>query len=299
MKIKKLNLLLLLLFVISSTTSQAQSKYLNRGVFFEQNKFMTEFEKEAVEIYESKNFITVEDAQKQLKEVEGKRVKIKRVKPNNKVISPNQIYDKLTQSVVAFGISYDCGQCEAMHVGPTSGYVIDESGLIATNHHVIESYTKGKDRNFSMLVKLFNGAVYPVVEVVSSSPKSDLAIVRVDTKGDKLTPIPFGDDAQVGDDIFILSNPFNMLFYFTKGIVARNNVHVPFMKANNAVPEMEVTADYAVGSSGAPIVDNKGNLVSTVAVTRSVYSSPQEKSDMQMVVKGTRPVVLLKELVEF
>ncbi len=299
MKIHNLIVLLMTATIALSMSAQNKKEYLDGSHFFNQDAFLMKFEKQADSIFQTKNFLSIDDAQKQLKQVEGKVIKINGTKPNKKVLTTQEVYKRLKLSTVAFGISYDCGQCDAKHVGSSSGYVIDESGLIVTNHHVIESYIKGGDKNYSMLVKLANGRAYSVVEVVSTSKDHDLAIVRVDTAGDKLIPIPFGEDAQVGDDVFILSNPFNMLFYFTKGIVGRNNLQSTFLKGSKAIPEMEITADYAVGSSGGPIVDNKGNLIATVAVTRTVYAFPQEKKDPQMVVKGTIPVVLLKELVEF
>lgn len=299
MKFQNLLLTLAVLAISFSVSSQNKKEYLDGSLFFNQDAFLFEFEKQADIVYQSKNFLSIEDAEKQLNEVERKKIKISKAKQHESTLTPQEVYKKLLLSTVAFGVSYDCGQCDVKHVGASSGYVIDESGLIATNHHVVDSYIKGRERNYSMLVKFANGKVYPVTEVVTAAKDFDLAVVRVDTGGDKLIPIPFGDDAQVGDDVFILSNPFNMLFYFTTGMVARNILMDSYRKGDNAVPEMEVTADYAVGSSGAPIVDNKGNLIGTVAVTRSIYAMPQEKKDLQMVVKGTIPVVLLKELVEF
>mgnify|MGYP000867207241 CR=1 FL=1 len=267
--------------------------------FFDQERFLIRFEEKANQIQESENFLTVEDATKQLIETEGRKTHIKKVIPGTEILTENEIHSLLEKSTVVYGISFDCGNCDRSHINPASGYVIDEDGLCVTNYHVIESYTGGNEKNLSMQVMTHSGEVYPVVEIVSASKSSDLAVVRVDTRGDKLLPLPFGEDAAVGDEIFILSNPQGMLFYFSSGIVTRNyllrNNPLDF---NDVTPEMQVSADYAVGSSGGPIVDRKGNLVATVSTTRSIYSDPREKKNIQMVAKGTKPVILLRELVQ-
>lgn len=291
--------LFLFITLSSITVAQTNSDAQERLLYFNQDNFMIEFEKQTAEFIDDNNYLTIDKAEAQLSQVDGKIIKIKQVKPGEENLSNRQIHHKLKKSTVVFGVSYDCGQCDITHIKPTSGYIISEDGLCVTNYHVIESFIKDKEHNISMQVKLANGNAYPVIEIVSASENSDLAVVKVDTKGDKLVPLAFGDVALPGDDIYILSNPFNMIFYFTKGIVARNYLLDAYRKGENATPEMEITADFAIGSSGAPIVDQKGNLVSTVSSTRSIYYNMREQKDLQMVVKGTKPIVLLKELVEF
>jgi len=272
------------------------------SVFLDQEKFLMIFENRAKEIFEKGNFLTVENAVKQLEETEGKTIKIRRVAPNDKVLDKSEIHSQVLKSIVVYGIAFDCGNCDLMHVNPASGYVIDEDGLIVTNQHVIESFTNGEDgnKNLTMQIMTSSGKVYPVIEIISASKRYDLAVVKVDTGGDKLIPIAFGEDAEVGDDVYVLSNPQGMLFYFSSGIVSRyyllrSNPH----DFHDAIPEMQITAEYAVGSSGAPVVNNKGNLVSTVSTTQSVYSNNTKNANLQMVARGTKPIVLLKELIKF
>lgn len=61
---------------------------------------------------------------------------------------------------------------------------------------------------------------------------------------------------------------------------------------------MYISADYAGGSSGGPVVDSAGNLVGVISSTRSVYSSNNDKPQLQMVLKETIPVSSLKNLLE-
>lgn len=268
--------------------------------YFDQETFTKNFEEKTGKFLESGNYLTIEDAEKQIVEKEGKVIEIKKVSPRRKKLSEKQVYSLLKESAVVFGISYDCGYCDLAHINPTSGYIIGEDGLCVTNYHVIESYIRGKEQNLSLQVMTASGYTYPVVEIVTAYKNADLVVVKLDTKGDKLTPIPFGEDAEVGDKIHILSNPSNMFFYFSTGIVARNYLMTPSQAKDNKVsPEMQVTADYAVGSSGGPVADIKGNLVATVSNTKSIYTNSSANINLQMVVKGTKPVVLLKEVVRF
>ncbi len=303
---KTVSLITLVLFIslsVSALQAQNSGDAPKKHRYLDQEGLLMNFETRANDIYQSGNFLSFEDATKQLEETEGKKVEIKRVAPNENILEKSEIFSLLEESFVAYGIAFDCGNCDRAHVSPSSGYVIDEDGLIVTNHHVVQSFTKGKsgDKNLTMQIMTTSGKVYPVVEIVSASKGYDLAIVRVDTNGDKLTPIPFGEDANVGDDVYVLSNPQGMLFYFSSGVVSRN-----YLLRNNphdfkaATPEMQITAEYAVGSSGAPIVNNRGNLVSTVSTTNSVYSNNDQRTgSLQMVARGTKPVVLLREMVKF
>lgn len=267
-------------------------------IYFDHDALHMGFEDQTKIFIANNNYLTREEATVQLEESKGKVVTINRVKPYSQKLNPGEIYQLLQKSTVAMGISFDCGKCDRAHVNFSSGYIISEDGLCVTNYHVVESFIKGNS-NLSMQIMFPNGKAYPVVGIVAGSESSDLAILKVDAMGDKLIPIPFGEPAMVGDDVFVLSNPYRMLFNFTKGMVTRNYLMNSFATRGEGTPEMEISADYAVGSSGAPIVDVMGNLVSTVSTTKSIYVDPAQQKDLQMVVKGTKPIVLLEELVRF
>lgn len=234
-----------------------------------------------------------------LKEKQGKRVAIKRLAVGNKNIAASEMAKALKASTVVFASAYDCGRCPDTHIDPASGYVIDADGIVATNYHVVKAFTTVSRNNVAMTVQMADGGVYPVTDILSSSETNDLCIVRVDTKGQKLKPLPIGEPAMQGDEVFVMSHPAHMFYYLSKGIVARNYLDIVDAKTKVKGRIMDITADYAGGSSGGPIVDAKGNLVATVSSTRSLYYSPMEQKDLQMVIKATKPVICLKELIEF
>jgi len=298
MKKHTLNLLAVSLLLASASITQAQMSTTN-PLFMDNNAYFSKLENAANEIISQKGFLTPEAAQQQLMNTVDKKVDIKSKKIYKRLLSAEKIAILAKESTLIVGDAYLCGSCSNTHVNAASGYTIDESGIVVTNHHVMAAYAEGKVKKLSLQVMTVDGRVYPVTEILSCSKERDLAIIKVDTKGDKLKALPLGHDAPLGSDVYVMSNPNRMLFYFSKGIVARNYLKKSDNGDTASFPEMEITADYAAGSSGAPVLDNKGNLVGTVSTTSSIYYHPNEQKDLQMVVKGTKPVILLKELLNF
>lgn len=295
MKKRKLILSILLLAINFSTKGQSTTSWND---FLDQETSTTNFEQKTSDLLKSSKFLNIEQAAKQLKNTEGKKIKIEKVKLRRKKLQAPQLLRLIRPSFVSVANAYDCGKCNRTHLNTASGYVISEDGLIVTNHHVVRAFIESKNvKNIAMSIHLHNGEVYLVEEIMSSFKDADLAIVKIDTKGKKLIPLALGETAKVGEDIFILSNPAPMTNYFSTGKVARNYLN----PISNAIklPQTEVTADYAAGSSGAPIVDQYGNLVSTVSATKSIYYNMDTQKNLQMVVKKTKPVVLLKELIDY
>lgn len=287
--------LLVLTLCLGSVALQAQTAKVWEG-FSDQQEITNNFESKTEELLKSGKYITAEQAAKDLIALEGKKISMPLVKPRKKILDGAEIANIIQPSFVAFATAYDCGKCHRTHLNTASGYIISEDGLIVTNHHVIEGYIESKNgKNLAMSIQTHDGDVFLVNEIVSSFKDADLAIVKVDTKGEKLIPLPLGNTARVGDNVFVMSNPAPMINYFTTGKVARNYL-TPVSKTVK-LPQTDITADYAAGSSGAPIVDQYGNLISTVSSTRSIYYNMQEQKNLQMVVKNTKPVILLKELI--
>lgn len=260
---------------------------------------MRRLESKADSIVRGKKFLTPEMAGKQLTDNFNKKVKIKAVKVNTKKLETEDIARRLKLSSVIVADAYLCGKCDNTHIGPSSGYVIDETGIFVTNYHVVAAFAKPQTNGQSKLslqVMTADNKVYAVTEVLSANKDLDLAIVKLDVGKDKLIPLPLGPDAEVGSEVFVLSNPHMMFDFFSKGIVARKYSRHASFGSKQTFPELDITADFAAGSSGAAVVDNKCNLVSTVATTWSLYFDSRSKTDLQMVLKGTKPVLCLREL---
>jgi serine protease Do len=140
-----------------------------------------------------------------------------------------------------------------------TGFVIDPSGLIVTNNHVIE---EGEQIN----VTLNDGKVLPA-KLVGRDEKTDLALLKV-MPGRPLPAAKFGDSdhARVGDWVIAIGNPFGLGSTVTAGIVSARNRDI------NAGPYDEfIQTDAPInrGNSGGPLFDMDGNVI---GVNSAIYS---------------------------
>jgi Do/DeqQ family serine protease len=144
-----------------------------------------------------------------------------------------------------------------------SGVLIDASGLVVTNNHVIEGATE-------MKVSLADKREVEA-ELVLKDARSDLAVLRLKAPGERFPALEFGDsDAlEVGDVVLALGNPFGVGQTVTHGIVsavARTQVGITDY-------QFFIQTDAAInpGNSGGALVDMAGKLVgiNTAIFTRS------------------------------
>lgn len=222
-------------------------------------------------------------------------------KASAKALAPEDLYAERMKGVLMFGNFYDCGRCDRMHVGVSAtATVISPDGWCLTNFHVVadivqhnEDALKGDSLYY---VADYTGHCYPVTEIAGYSRGADLALIKVDTRGDKLQPIPLGTPARTGARVHMIGHPKQQFYYYTQGAVARNS---RYDFGNGMVSyRMEITADYAVGASGGPILDDCGNLVGIVGSTVGLYSDDEQKTDQQMVLKATIPLRSINELLK-
>jgi len=133
-----------------------------------------------------------------------------------------------------------------------SGFLIDPKGVILTNNHVVA----GADM---VEVTLNDGRKFTSKDI-KTDPKTDLAIVRLDAKGN-LPYLEFGDSQQmeIGDRVLAVGAPFGLTGSVTAGIVSgkgRNglsmNLYEDFIQTDAAINP---------GNSGGPLVNLEGKVV--------------------------------------
>lgn len=175
-----------------------------------------------------------------------------------------------------------------------SAAVLTADGVCISNYHVFEDLLTATpeslaERHFIRMVIDKDSNVYPIKSVILADSINDFSVFTVDTHNRIFTPIPLGKPVIEGEEIYCISHPKGNLYYLTKGIVARNQT-VCQPKTGQAKLEMQITADYAVCSSGGPIIDSHGNLVGIVGSTLSLYASPDRINNFQMAIKKAIPV---------
>jgi S1-C subfamily serine protease len=95
--------------------------------------------------------------------------------------------------------------------------------------------------------------------------------------------------APVGAPVFVMSHPDNRFYLLSAGFVAR---HVLWRTEAGDEAFMTITADFAKGSSGCPVLDERGAVVGIVNNTESIYyddDGRKKQTDLQMVVKNATP----------
>ena len=85
--------------------------------------------------------------------------------------------DEAQKAVVVVGGIYKCDRCPDWHVAPASGFLIAEN-LVVTNYHVVDNPERS-----GLAVRLFDGRMFMVDDVVASSRRFDLAVLRLPKTG--------------------------------------------------------------------------------------------------------------------
>jgi S1-C subfamily serine protease len=138
--------------------------------------------------------------------------------------------------------------------GAGSGWVIDESGLIVTNYHVIEDADTIK-------VTLDDGTVYDVdLATVYYNEAADIAIFEIDA--DNLTALKIGDASQlaVGDWVIAMGNSLDLGVSAKEGIVSQLNVSLT-VDSQSLNGLIETSAAINSGNSGGVLVNMSGEVI--------------------------------------
>jgi len=244
----------------------------------------------ATKLIDDKKTTSASDLQEQLKR---DTCKASLVNGQDQSLTSAQIYDQCSPSVLVFSGVYKCGKCAHWHAAPASGFVISEDGVAVTNFHVME-----KGNNETFVAMTIDGKVYPVKEILAASKSFDLAIVQLDLpEGMKLKALPIAPTAAIGSAVTLISHPDRRFYTLTTGNVSRYDTA---SRAGATVPQITITADYARGSSGAPVLNDQGQVIAIVASTQSVYYSTEGgvQKNLQMVFKQCIPSENLLKMIE-
>ena len=192
--------------------------------------------------------------------------------------------------IVAVCDLYKCKKCPRWHVGASSGFMLTESGVCVTCHHVVNV-----PESPTLVAMTGDGRVFPVKEVLAANPNTDVAILRLEGTG--FATLPLDTEAPVGSQVRVISHPDEHFFTFSEGIVARY-VSVPLEKHAGEVTMMAITADFGAGSSGAPVFNERGGVIGMVNNTQSLYYDPKRGKDLQMVFKQCLPSQYIQQLIK-
>jgi serine protease Do len=167
-----------------------------------------------------------------------------------------------------------------------SGFIIDPSGIVVTNNHVIADADE-------INVILNDGTKLPA-ELIGRDTKSDLALLRVHT--DKpLKAVKFGDSdkLRLGEWVIAIGNPFSLGGTVTAGIVSARNRDI-----NSGPYDNYIQTDAAInrGNSGGPLFNLNGDVV---GVNTAIISPSGGSIGIGFAVPSNSAVAVINQLRQF
>jgi serine protease Do len=158
-----------------------------------------------------------------------------------------------------------------------SGFIIDRTGLIVTNNHVVEEADE--------IIVLLNDKHKFDAKVIGRDPLTDLALIKIDPKGAELKTLPLGnsDTTDIGDWVAAIGNPLGLEWTITAGIISAKGRELGSGPYDNF---MQTDASINPGNSGGPLINMDGEVV---AINTAIIPSGQGLG-------FAVPVNMLKEL---
>ncbi|HVB35527.1 MAG TPA: DegQ family serine endoprotease [Patescibacteria group bacterium] len=135
-----------------------------------------------------------------------------------------------------------------------SGFIIRPDGVILTNNHVVRGAT-------DIRVTLSDKREFKA-KVLGTDPRTDLAVLKIDTTG--LTPLQLGNSSQlrVGDIVFAIGDPFGVGETVTMGIIsAKGRSNVSIEGPQSIQDFIQTDAAINPGNSGGPLINTRGQVI--------------------------------------
>ena len=171
-----------------------------------------------------------------------------------------------------------------------TGFIIDKSGLILTNNHVVEGTSR-------IQVSLYGEDEDQLYEarIVGRDPLTDSALIQVTDKIDHLLPeIKFGDSSQIqaGDWVMAIGNPFGFSHTVSVGVVS--GIGRDYRVTDNGSRRARVIqTDAAInpGNSGGPLLNLRGEVI---GINTAIYSDERQQGNIG--IGFAMPINVVREL---
>lgn len=194
-----------------------------------------------------------------------------------------EVYHSASPSVV--GISVKTQQSG----GNGSGFVIDKTGHIVTNAHVV-------DKAEEIVVNFQDGTIVRG-EPIGADLASDIAVIKVDLPNDYLIPIAFGDSENlvIGQTVLAIGSPFGQGWTLTSGIVSAVDRTVRGLTEFSIGGVIQTDASINPGNSGGPLINLHGEVI---GVNSQIISSTRSSSGVGFAVPANMTHRVAQSLIE-
>lgn len=132
-----------------------------------------------------------------------------------------------------------------------TGFVVDPSGTVVTNLHVIRDLK-------AIAVKLANGDVYDQVKVRAFDERKDLAVIQVQGFGLPVVPLGNSDEVRQGEKVALIGNPLGLDHSISVGIVSA-------IRPSEGFKVIQTDAAANPGNSGGPLLNAQGQVIGVLS----------------------------------
>jgi serine protease Do len=144
------------------------------------------------------------------------------------------------------------GQKRKPTYGVGSGFIVDKTGYVLTNAHVVADASR-------ITVRLQNGEEY-LAKIVGTDEETDLAVLKLESAKD-LPTVRLGDSdaSQVGDWVLAVGSPFGLAQTVTAGIISQTKRETPLQSPFRKFIQTDAAINR--GNSGGPLVNMRGEVI--------------------------------------
>ena len=197
-------------------------------------------------------------------------------------LTPPELETAGRKAILRLGWYYRCNTCDNWHLTLAgAAYAVSDSGVIAVCWHQLDAARKANYREAYLVVFDHENRLLQVAAVQAADKGMDVALVRV--AGEDLKPLALNDQTRPGDAVFLFSAPFGHPGYFSAGQINRfywtgSAPGNPDTLEGVRSLAINVSTDWAPGSSGAALLDQCGNAIGHVK-TISPLKKPSPQHD--------------------
>lgn len=182
-------------------------------------------------------------------------------------LTPHAVYERnapgvlyVTSTIVQrsespFGLFGGGEESQRQGQATGAGILINSSGTILTNYHVVENEVK--------VTVTFENHKTVEAKVIGKDPSHDLAVLKVPMEGINVRPLTLGDSskAQVGDPVYAIGNPFGLDRTLTTGVVSALQRRITAPNGFEIDNVLQTDAAINPGNSGGPLLNANGEVI--------------------------------------
>jgi S1-C subfamily serine protease len=147
--------------------------------------------------------------------------------------------------------------------GVGSGFVLNDEGEIATNAHVVTTGQGAAIKRARQVYVAFGDGNQVPAKIVGTDPNADVALLKIETDGLRLRPLPLGDSSsvEVGEPVAAIGSPFNERQSLSVGVISAVDRTIESLTSFSISGALQTDAAINPGNSGGPLVDSDGHVI--------------------------------------